>query len=344
MSIDPIAIVRSAHLAASVLAAGTAAFTALIAKPRPALRRRFIAMIWAALAVAIVTGALWLSLLAADLTGDPFPAPTGVWIVLTATRFGAVAVIRLVLALVLAALVVWPGASWLALFAAAGFIGLLGLVGHAGATAEPAGVLLLANDMAHLAAAGAWLGGLPALALLLADAQARERAAHANAAAAVRRFGALGLGCVATLVATGLFNASTLMDSPRDLIATDYGRLLLTKLGLFAGMIVVATVNRYRLTPRAAEALAPLRRNSLAEAALGLGVLALVGVLGTLPPGGHNHAAPSNIPATAAHQADGSWIVRRLDFRQTGTWTVVMTAIPEIRASIRLEAAIIIQP
>ena len=53
------------------------------------------------------------------------------------------------------------------------------------------------------------------------------------------------------------------------------------------------------LTPRAADRLPALARNSLAEAALGLGVLLLVGALGTLPPAAHRHSS-TEIPPDAA--------------------------------------------
>ncbi|HEX7198028.1 MAG TPA: hypothetical protein VF213_01035, partial [Dongiaceae bacterium] len=49
---------------------------------------------------------------------------------------------------------------------AAAFIALLGWVGHAGATPGLAGGLLLASDVVHLLAAGAWLGGQRAVLLI----------------------------------------------------------------------------------------------------------------------------------------------------------------------------------
>ena len=65
-------------------------------------------------------------------------------------------------------LIPWPATRLAQIVAGAGFIVLIALVGHAGATPGTAGDIHLASDMAHLLAAGAWLGGLPALAMLLA--------------------------------------------------------------------------------------------------------------------------------------------------------------------------------
>ena len=68
------------------------------------------------------------------------------------------------------------------------------------------------------------------------------------------------------------------------------------KLIVFAIMVVLATVNRFRLTPLLAlppeseaqcHALRSLTRNSVTEIALGLLVFSIVGVLGTLHPATH---------------------------------------------------------
>lgn len=299
MTIDPIIAVRGLHFAATVVAVGTVSFCVLVAEPGAgALRRRLIGLTWAALALAVLSGAVWLLLFATDLTDEP----GAVWTVLTETRFGLIAGVRLALAAALAVLIAWPRMRWLALATAALLVALPGWVGHAGAPPGLSGRLLLASDLVHLLAAGAWLGGLPALVLLLA--QARNKADVAGRASAVRRFGTLGLICVAALVASGVFNAWNLLSGPSDLLATDYGCLLSLKLALVAAMLAIAAVNRFHLTPRLA---APggsraLQRNSLAEAGLGLGVLLLVGALGTLEPTAHSHihTPTAEVPAAAA--------------------------------------------
>ena len=86
--------------------------------------------------------------------------------------FGQVASARLALALLLGVLhACGRRRGWLQLAAAIGLIALLALTGHAGATPGLAGRIHLLSDMVHLLAAGAWLGGLPALAMLLAQAR-----------------------------------------------------------------------------------------------------------------------------------------------------------------------------
>jgi copper resistance protein D len=77
------------------------------------------------------------------------------------------------------------------------------------------------------------------------------------------------------------------------LIGTDYGRLLLLKVALFVAMVAIAAVNRLRLMPRLVRAdinaLRPLMRNAVIETLIGIAILLIVGVLGTLPPAEELH-------------------------------------------------------
>src|SRR5450759_5605360 len=106
----------------------------------------------------------------------------------------------------------------------------------------------------------------------------------------------------AALLASGIIDSWNLLGAPRDLVTTDYGRLVLLKIGLFFVMVGVAAANRFHFTPRlpAAGALRALQRNSLAETGLGLCVLLFVGALGTLSPSGHAHRTSADVPRDAA--------------------------------------------
>lgn len=306
---DPIILARALHIAATVLAAGTLGFMVLVAEPAfagadgtglAALRRRCNLMVWTALAVVALSGAAWLALLTADIYGASVIAVClhgGVWTVLTDTQFGAVWSARLALAVLLGLLLLSPALRLLQLAAAGALLALLAFVGHAGAAPGAAGDVHLTSDIAHLIAAGAWLGGLPALALLLLARPAPDVAARA-----ARRFSILGTVSVATLIVSGLINSWYLLGGPRDLIDTGFGRVLAIKLALFVAMLGIAAANRSHLTPllAAARAQRALARNSLAETALGLGVVLLVGALGTMTPTAHNHLPPVDIPADAA--------------------------------------------
>ncbi|MGA7683358.1 MAG: copper homeostasis membrane protein CopD [Pseudolabrys sp.] len=314
MIADPLIYVRSLHFAATLLASGTAAFLVIVAEPAgtklradfAALRYQLVILIWLALAVAVVSGAAWLVLLASNILGASLADVClhgGAWPVLVDTRFGLVWCTRLVLALLLAVLVLWPMTRGLQVAAAAALAALPALVGHAGATPGLAGDFHLLSDLTHLLAAGAWLGGLPAFAWSLWRARRTAKPAWLDFAIRVtRRFSVVGILSVGALLASGLINSWYLLGSPRDLVATDYGRLVGLKIGLFAAMVAIATVNRFYLTPRlpAVPALRTLQRNSVAEICLGLCVLLFVGMLGTLPPSAHTHSAFEGIPPAAA--------------------------------------------
>ena len=131
---------------------------------------------------------------------------------------------------------------------------------------------------------------------------AGTRRAWLGTISATRRFSVVGIVSVATLLASGLVNSWNLLSGPRDLVTTDYGRLIALKIGLFAAMLAIAAVNRFYLTPRLPErtALRALQRNSLAEIFLGVCVLLCVGILGTRAPTAHTHAVPEGIPPGAA--------------------------------------------
>jgi copper resistance protein D len=313
---EPLVFARWIHLAATATAAGTAGIMVLVAEPSacicaPAgfadLRRQLVMVTWGALALAILSGAAWLALLASDILGASLVDVClhgGAWPVIADTRFGIVWCARLLLALLLGLLLPWPATGTIQLAAAAGFMALPALIGHAGATPGTAGDIHLISDVVHLLAAGAWLGGLPALALILRHAASSdEQAWREFAVRMTHRFSVLGILCVAALLASGIVNSWNLLGGPRDLVTTDYGRLVALKIGLFVAMVAIATVNRFYLTPRLPElgALRGLTRNSVAEIGLGLCVLLFVGMLGTLPPSAHVHPVTAAIPPDAAY-------------------------------------------
>jgi putative copper resistance protein D len=310
--IEALVLARWVHFAASLLAAGTVCFMVVVAQPAAAavgadlgsLYRRWFLMVWSALAVAIISGAVWLVLVASDILGASILDVClggGALSVLTETRFGTLWTARLGLALLLAVLLLWPRAALLHLAAAAGLIVLLAWIGHAGATLGPAGTVHLASDIGHLMAAAAWLGGLPAFALLLAWTR-KASVPEGFAARATARFSRLGMLSVAVLLASGIVNSWFLLSGPRDLWATDYGRLVSLKVLLFVAMVGIAAVNRFHLSPRlpAASALRSLQRNSWAETGLGLVILLLVGALGTMAPSKHIHPV-TQVPPDAAY-------------------------------------------
>jgi copper resistance protein D len=303
---------RAIHFAATTITAGTLVFRTVIAAPvlrteggvADVFRAQTQRVLWASLLVTAISGAVWLLVQAASITGRPVSDTSVVMTILDDTQIGQVAQIRFALVIALALYLArarFAGGDWLALAAGLGLVASLAWTGHAGATAGQAGDLHVAADALHLCAAAAWIGGL--LSLLLFFIVAR-RTRSPDWISLVRktteRFSIMGIVSVAVLLTTGIVNAWFLVGSFRALIATEYGQLLLLKLGVFAVMLALAATNRLWLTPRLGlagdGALRWLARNSAIEFALGLAVLAIVGMLGTLHPAIHLTVSSSTFP------------------------------------------------
>jgi putative copper resistance protein D len=255
-----------------------------------------------ALLLIILSGTSWFAVLVATLSERPFTealVSDDARQVLMATQFGQVWTARLAVAIAMAALISPTGAwrssiplrRWLWTALAAVLLGSLAWVGHSGAAPGKLGTVLLANDCLHLLAAGAWAGGLVPLALFLAAHQRHQGDPHSRqiAVTVTKRFSTLGVTAVAVILLTGIVNTEHLVESIRGLAASTYGNLLLAKIALFLTMVAVAAVNRFRLLPRLhTEALRVIQRNALVESALGLLVILIVAVLGTMAPPAHD--------------------------------------------------------
>jgi putative copper resistance protein D len=333
--------VRFLHLAASVYALGAFAFLCLIALP--AVRRagaeahaqfaqfvkrqqRFIA---AAVGVIFITGLAGFILEAAIMSGHDLGAIFNATMMtdVLGTQYGHVWVLRQVLLLVLASLL-WfmlrsgdtsPRLLYSGLALAATTLAALAGTGHAVAGEGTTLYLQFTADALHLLAAGSWVGALLPLALLLTWCRGQDSVwADTVAQEATRRFSWLGIATVSTLVITGLFNAWVLVGDVPPLVGTNYGLLLLAKISLLLPMLAFAATNLLYLRPRLLTAthgrslndlFAKLRRNTFAEAGIGMLVLVLVAMLGITPPARHtrpdwpfsfrfNWTVTNNLPET----------------------------------------------
>jgi putative copper resistance protein D len=332
---DLLIYVRTVHFASAMLVAGVVFFTVAVFNPaaRIAGQKTYAAtevrawnwlLAWSALLLAVISGAGWLFLTAATMSGDALVdvLPNGtLWTVLTETTFGHATLIRLGLAMALTALFVpvfstrSHAAFWLDLTAAivaAAFVAGLAWAGHAAGGLGSEAIIHPAADVLHLIAAAAWVGALAPLAILLA-VTGHEPGELGMARTATQRFSLLGMAAVATLLATGLVNSWYLVGSVDALLHTHYGKLLLLKLALFLGMIAIAAFNWSQLTPAlvqnnsVADAQAARRRlcrNAAIETIAGALIIAIVAVLGTQPPANHagHHSTSGAVPADAAFQ------------------------------------------
>ena len=137
------------------------------------------------------------------------------------------------------------------LFLSTALLMSMAAAGHAAAAEGTALFIQLAIDGLHLLAAGVWLGGLLPLAMFLRLSKTTpEPWIFAVVQEATDRFSRLGLVSVIVLLITGLFNAWYLIGGIPPLVGTDYGYLLLVKLGILIPLMGLAAKNRWRLKPR----------------------------------------------------------------------------------------------
>ncbi|WP_439602408.1 CopD family protein [Devosia sp.] len=228
---------------------------------------------------AVVFAAVWLLLFVAGLADRESMVETLRYVLLE-SAFGPVWIARLSLALLLLAASLWgrPG-----LIVAPAFLMLIceGWQGHA-ATWDVAGSL---NQAIHVASAGAWIGGLLPLGLLLAAAR-RNPSDVAGVESALWRFSRFGVAAVALIAITGAVNTWWMLGGVPDLSDT-YGRVLLLKISLFAAMVGLALYNRSliaRMKADPARGLRTLSRNVVLEQMVGFAVLLDVSALGLMSP------------------------------------------------------------
>jgi len=240
-------------------------------------------------------------------------------VVLLQTWFGRVWIVHLTLAgLVLGAVFALYRAANIAAMIVIAVLSMLlvaslALVGHSMSGTDRS--IDVAAQMIHLLAASIWLGGLAPLGYVLWKAH-RDHSGVWRAAArfVLPRYSQAGVVAVSLILLTGTFISWSLLERVSDLGGTTYGRILLTKIALVMLMVAIALINRLDLLPKFAHAkpnpsaevsLFQLSRNVVAEQVLGIAVLAVVSVLGTLPPGDHSDHDSAGLATITASVTQG---------------------------------------
>ena len=275
------------------------------------LMRRALA---ASLAVALVSGGMWLACVTVSISGMPAGQalrPAVLSLVWHHTHFGHLWQMRLYVWLALASAstgtLALPGEAirnvlaWAALLLAAAFAGSLAWAGHGTTGATPADRQWhLAADVAHLAVVGIWpLGLLPFFLALRQLRRSVEAEKRRIMAAMTARFSLISIGAVCLLLASGIIDSLMLVGTWENLFASNYGRLLVVKILLFAVMVAIGAVNLTRLRTRLQRTAATadeanyavvakrLQRNVAIELALAAVVMGIVAVLGIMAPPVH---------------------------------------------------------
>ncbi|VVM56868.1 copper homeostasis membrane protein CopD [Pseudomonas fluorescens] len=232
--------------------------------------------------VALVSGVGWLLLITASMAGSWAAAfdPSTLGLVLGKTFFGQVWRWHLLLNLLLVALLLTPLHSnlpWRIILSGL-LLATLAPVGHGAMLDGNEGRLLILNQIIHLTCVGAWLGGLLLLVMLLLQPAAQ------SVKAILQRFSGVGFALVAGLLITGLINVRVLTGAfwPTPLLS-GFALILLIKVVLVGAMLGLALFNRLRVRD-CEQHMTALRASVMLEWLLGIGAVAAVSLLGTLPP------------------------------------------------------------
>ena len=206
-------------------------------------------------------------------------------IMLTDTTWGRAWLLQAALFTLLGMAIAWgrPGRDRAGLIiasvAAAGLSVVPALSGHA-AGATGVGRLIVLNDVIHVVAAGAWLGTLAVL-MIVAVPHLRRMTGNEDAARAIEVFSPLALAAGGAVLLSGVVNSLMHLDSLAQLWTTDYGRVLLIKLLLVAGVGAAGFANWRFVRPRlrSAAGLQRLRTSAAVELVFALLVVAATAVL-----------------------------------------------------------------
>ncbi len=246
---DPGALVRYGTPVVTVLTELSVALTlgslvlAAVALPAGASVRRALGVAGAASATWAVLAVLQVVLRYSSISGTPITDPTfgdqlGLFVsqVSLGRTYLAVVVVAAVTSVLALAVRGATGALWTAVVALAA-IAIQANTGHAAGAASHE--LAVSSMFLHLAGAALWVGGLGTLAVV----RVRGGLGREEFASAVARYSAIALWCYAAVAVSGVANATIRIDTLAGL-TTDYGILLLTKVGLILVLGVVGFAHR----------------------------------------------------------------------------------------------------
>ncbi|MBJ2261289.1 copper homeostasis membrane protein CopD [Pseudomonas sp. Fig-3] len=188
-----------------------------------------------------------------------------------------------------------PSASlWIATLAGSIALATLPWTGHGAMDEGARRFWHFAADILHLLAAGGWIGALAAFALMLSVRAGNPEQLVRVLTRALKGFETAGGFIVGTIILTGVANYLFIVGPTiTEVVTSTYGILLLAKIILFAGMLGLATLNRFYLSPSLecsvsggnySVAVAALKKSVLLESTCAVVIVCLVAWLGTLSP------------------------------------------------------------
>lgn len=263
----------------------TAAYVWSGAGTHPMLRR----ILSGALLATAILGFLQLLVIASDVSGKAPWSSFGSINAATTTDAGMAFALRIALALsmwlvLFRARILHPDVYWTAVsIPGLGLLGTWAFAGHSRSMRwSDLGVIA---DVAHHAAAAAWIAGLAIVGWIVIPKTKVDVIVPA-----VRRFSKVAATSVAVLVVTGLVQTFRLVGNPADLFDVNHGRFLVTKVVVLAVMLGIANANRRRVgrhlddSARLSHHVGGLRQAVMAEFAVGLVIVAITAAMVVSPP------------------------------------------------------------
>jgi putative copper export protein/mono/diheme cytochrome c family protein/peroxiredoxin len=262
--IDPFAIVRAFGTLGAAVVVGSAVLLWYTRDTRlpaggAAWRRRVVFSVLAAAVIGAVGTCLGVIGAAADAAGLSVFSVDGSVIetFLTKTGVGRIAIVEIVsaVAVCVPATVAWftlkkisisDGALLLAAFGAG--VGLAAFPFNSHPVTLNQQVLGLCAAIAHRIALSLWLGGLPALILLIGVGPVPDDTQRL-AAVVLRRFSRVATFSMIVILLSGALLTWYLVGNFSSLIGTEYGRLLILKLAFLAGVLAIANDLQRNLLP-----------------------------------------------------------------------------------------------
>jgi copper transport protein len=227
--------------------------------------------------------------IASDVSGDAPWSSFGSIDAAMTTDAGMALMIRFVIALAMWIVlfqqrIEHPDVYWTAVsLPGLALLGTWAFAGHSRSMRWPTlGVL---TDVAHHAAAAAWIGGLAIVGLIVIPKTAPDVLIPA-----VRNFSRVAAVSVAVLVGTGIVQSVRLVGNPANLLDANHGRFLLVKVVIVAAMLGLANLNRRRVDAQLDDPatlprhLGTLRQAVLGEFAIGLIIIGITAAMVVSPP------------------------------------------------------------
>jgi copper transport protein len=234
--------VRATLTAGLLGSAGGVLFLLLVAEGGAAAAATTSRLVGAFALIGIVAAALSIGIQGCLLAGAPLRdiISPALWRTGAESAFGRSALLAILALVVLTIGLRLPAAAGRMIAFGGAVLALISFVfaGHV-VTAGPRWLTVPAL-VAHTSAVAFWVGSLLPLRLSLAGE---------GAAATVRQFSTIAVAAVAILITAGLVIAALQVRGFAALFTTTYGWLLLGKLILVSGLLSLAAVNKWRLTP-----------------------------------------------------------------------------------------------